>query len=273
MLKFLSRPIPFCQSFKKQVGIALILGVVLAFIMVFLRPFDTYGFESDHSYLILAGFGLLYSLLYLLHTKVENAWYAHENKRWTVKHEAVSFIFLVLVSSIPIHFYNQVFLNNLFARQFSGYEYLQHGLWFFTHALLPVMLMLLPFYIYFRSKFGLLVTSKQLNEIEFYGLNKGERIQLQKETVLFVKSSENYVEIFYEKDNGIQRKTFRNTLAAVKEQAPFLKQCHRSYLVNLVAIKHIKGNSQNAKIEFHKSGLEAPLSKTHYKTIKLSLGI
>ncbi|MEM7381139.1 MAG: LytTR family DNA-binding domain-containing protein, partial [Bacteroidota bacterium] len=100
-----------------------------------------------------------------------------------------------------------------------------------------------------------------------------EKLRIQKEELLFVKSSENYVEIYYNKDNEVQHEIFRNTLGEINRQAAFLKQCHRSYLVNISNIKNIKGNSQNAKIEFHLEGLDIPLSNTYYKSIKSSLGV
>ena len=111
-----------------------------------------------------------------------------------------------------------------------------------------------------------------MNEITLFGSNKDEKITLNKEELLFVQASENYVDIYYKKDDGVEHKTFRNTLAAVKKQAPFLYKSHRSYLVNTSAIKTVSGHSQNAKIALHQEGLEVPLSKSYYKTIKLAMG-
>lgn len=273
MLAFIFKQIPYSFSFKKQILIGTFLGGIVMFIMIFLQPFGTYAFEADHKYFIFSGFGLLVVATYLFCARVENLWFKYKHERWEVSYEIVAFIGFVLVSSLPIHFYNQVFLNDIFSYKFDGYEYLKHGLWFFGHSIVPVMLILLPFYLYFRNKFGVLITSKPLNEIEFRGVNKGEKITLQKEVLLFIKASENYVQIFYAKNNTVQQKTFRNTLTAIKKQASFLYRSHRSYLVNVSTIKTIKGNSQNAKIEFHHEDLNVPLSKSYYKTIKLAVGV
>ena len=70
------------------------------------------------------------------------------------------------------------------------------------------------------------------------------------------------------KNNKVISKTFRQTLSNVCEQLPFLEKCHRSYLVNMSAVKEISGNSQAAKISFMVSEKEIPLSKTYYKHIK-----
>lgn len=263
--------IPYTYQFRKQLWIAAILGFIVAFIMVFLEPFDTYQFESNYKYLILLGFGFLQSILYLMNARLENLWYRYENRRWKIKHEIASFLFLLFVSAIVIHFYNQVFLNDFFNHQYGQYEYVKHSLWFFRKAILPVILLILPFYVYLRNKFGEMITDKPASKIELWGKNKGEKILIQKEAILFVKASENYVEIFYKKGGAIQHETLRNTLTAINKQTPFLHQCHRSYLVNISAIKSVKGNSQNAKITFDHDGLDIPLSKSYYKTIKLTL--
>ncbi len=270
---FLSKQIPYTYSFRKQFLIGAILGLILAFIMIFLRPFDTNQFESNHRYLILFGFGVLLSIVYLINVRMESLWYNYKNKSWKVKHEIVSFLSFILISSVLIHFYNQVFLNDFFNYEYERYEYIKHGIWFFQQSIIPIVLILLPFYIYFRNKFGEVITSKSLSEIEFSGINKGEKILIQKKAVLFIKSSENYVEIFYKKDNTLEHETFRNTLTVINKQAPFLYQCHRSYLVNISEIKIIIGNSQNAKIKFRHGDLDIPLSKSYYKTIKSALNV
>ena len=248
------------------------LGGIVIFIMIFLQPFGTFGFESDYKYVIFFGFGLLFFILYLFCARIGNLWYDRNGKRWEVKDELVSFILFMCVSTIPIHFYNQVFLNDFFNSNEGGIAYLKHGLWFFQNSLLPIMALLLPFYIYLRNTFGELFSLAGANEIDLHGMNKGEKITLNKEELLFVKASENYVTIYYTKNHTMQHKTFRNTLTVIQGQAPFLRKAHRSYLVNVSAIKNINGNSQNAKIAFQNEGVTIPLSKSYYKAIKLALG-
>ncbi|NAS13008.1 LytTR family DNA-binding domain-containing protein [Poritiphilus flavus] len=273
MISFLHKQISFNSRFKNQLAIALILGGILALIMIFLGPFDTDRFQSNYKNLILGGFGVLFSIFYVINARLESWWYTANHKKWTIKNEVIAFLTLMLISSIPIHFYNQVFLNEFFNQDYRTNQYLQHGLWFIRTSIIPIMLILLPFYIYFRSRFGELISPRSLNEIELSGINKGEKLLIQNEELLFVKSSENYVEIFYEKGSQVKHETFRNTLSEINRQAAFLKRCHRSYLVNISNIKRVKGNSQNAKIEFHQHGLDIPLSNTYYKSIKSSLAI
>ena len=103
MLQFLSKQIPYNYSIRKQFLISAILGLIVAFIMVFLEPFGTYQCESNYKYLIFSGFGFLFSISYLINTRIENLWYNYQNKNWRIKQEIVSFLSLLFVSTIIIH--------------------------------------------------------------------------------------------------------------------------------------------------------------------------
>ncbi|NKI30396.1 LytTR family transcriptional regulator DNA-binding domain-containing protein [Croceivirga thetidis] len=270
MIKLLNKHIPFNFRVKNQLVIAFVLGCLLSLIMIFLGPFGTYDFQSSYKHLILAGFGIVFSIFYLVNSRIESLWFSTRNYKWTVTDEIFAFIALVLITSIPIHFYNQIFLNDWFNQNESYNNYVKHGIWFFRETLIPIMLLILPFFLYLRNRLGKVHSEGKTTEIEIFGVNKGEKLVLQKNQILFVKSSENYVEIFYEVENDIKHTIFRNKLSSIKEQASFLSYCHRSYLVNTSNIKRIKGNSQNAKIQFHLN-LEIPLSNTYYKKVKSAL--
>ncbi|CAM1357845.1 LytR/AlgR family response regulator transcription factor [Tenacibaculum xiamenense] len=265
---FLYKQIPYSFRFKKQFFTALGLGCLIAFIMVFLEPFGVYQFESKFKIVIFMGFGGLFSAIYLINARIENQWYYSKGEKWTVKYEILAYLFLTITISFPIHFYNQVFLNNLFNESFNASEYLSHFFWFFGNSILPITLLTLPFYLFFRNKFGEIVTPEITSIIQFTGLNKGELIEVNKQDVLFVKSSENYVNIYFNKEGSLQEVVFRNTLSQIKKQAEFLEQCHRSYLVNTSGVKTIEGNSQNAKIELHGCSVKIPLSKSYFKKLK-----
>lgn len=267
MKEFLSKKIPFSHGFKNQSLIAVLLGCILASIMIFLKPFDTDEFDSEFRNLILGGFGFLFSLIYLINGRLESRWYLYRENVWTIKDEVFSFIFLILISSIPIHGYNQFFLNDFFNHDLGFETYVEHGYWFLGNSLIPIMIFIFPFYLYFRNKIGRQQSIESGDKITFTGLNREEKIVLLKSEVLFVKSSENYVEIFYRKEGSLVHLTFRNTLREINKQAPFLKRCHRSYLVNLSKVKDVSGNSHNASLEFNFGKISVPLSYKYYKQI------
>lgn len=121
MLEYLATQIPYNYNINQQLLTAALLGGLVVFIMIFLQPFGTYSFESNYKYLIFAGFGLLLFMVYMVCARIENLWYNHKNKQWSVKTEIISFVIFILVSSILIHFYNQVFLNDYFNYDYQKY--------------------------------------------------------------------------------------------------------------------------------------------------------
>jgi len=77
-------------------------------------------------------------------------------------------------------------------------------------------------------------TNSILN-IEFYSENGKQAISLKPEYFLFLKSVDNYVEVYYRNDQGIKKQLLRNTLKHIEQQyhqSPYVKRCHRGYLVN-----------------------------------------
>jgi hypothetical protein len=263
---FLNKQIHFTASFKRKVLVGFILGLFLSFIIIFLEPFDTDQFESDHKLLVLSIFGILIFVAFAVYSSLENWWYSRVRKVWLVSHEILSTILFFLFSGSILYLYNGLVINQ------QPYSLASHWLYLRTIVLLMIPVFA-PLMIYLRQQFGERIIPPASNSILLTGENKNEILSLEKEQLLFVKAFENYIEIcFLDDSNQVVSKTFRQTLSRVCEQVPSLEKCHRSYLVNPVAVKEISGNSQNAKISFIHGEKEIPLSKTYYKQVKKRLG-
>ena len=136
------------------------------------------------------------------------------------------------------------------------------------HIVSVLTVIFLPLLIFLRNNFGVIVTPEEVLRIHLKGSNKNERLSLNKEQLLYIKASENYVEIVYDESGTIRQKVFRNTLNSVHQQVPFLLKCHRSYLVNPIKVESIKGNSQKAVLSLKNIDIKIPVSKTFYKKTK-----
>jgi hypothetical protein len=262
---FLKKQIHFIASIKRKVLVGFILFLFLSFIIIFLQPFDTDQFESDHKLLLLTGFGVLIFIVFVIQSSLENLWYFRVQKVWLVSHEIGSSILFFIFSGTILYLYNSLVINQ------QSYSFASHLLYLRTIVLLMIPIFA-PFMLYLRQKFGERIIPSSSNSILLIGENKHEILHLEKEHLLFIKAFENYVEIYFlDHTNKIVSKTFRQTLSNVCQQIPFLKKCHRSYLVNMITVKEIIGNSQSAKISFIYGEKEIPLSKTYYKQIKSGL--
>jgi len=242
--------------------VGFILFLFLSFVIIFLEPFDTDQFHSDHKLLVLSIFGVLIFIAFVIYSSLENFWYFRVRKVWRVSHEIVSTILFFLFSGSIIYLYNGLVIN-------QGDYSLRSHLLYLKNIVLLMIPVIAPVLLFLRQKFGERIIPLSSNSILLTGENKNETLSLEKEDLLFIKAFENYVEIYFVDDNNkVVSKTFRQTLSNVYKQIPSLEKCHRSYLVNLITVKEIIGNSQSAKISFIHGEKEIPLSKTYYKQIK-----
>lgn len=264
-MSFLNRQIRFTSSLKRKVLVAFLLGLFLSMLIIFLEPFDTNEYESKNRTISLLGFGALLSCVFLIQSIIENKWYKRVNKIWLVSHEILSIIIFFTFSGTVIYLYNHLVINDL------NYSLKSHW-WYYSHIVLAMIPILAPILIYLRQKFGELIVPMSPNTIIIRGENKNEKLELQKNELLFIQAVENYIEIYFvDADKKLRSKTFRQTLSNVHKQVSFLEKCHRSYLVNINNIREIQGNSQSAKISFLLVEKQIPLSKTLYKSIKSSV--
>lgn len=88
-----------------------------------------------------------------------------------------------------------------------------------------------------------------LEMIRFCSENEKEYVDIRCEDFLYLQSSGNYVEVFYQLEEKVGRTLLRNSLKAMETRCQpysFVRRCHRSYLVNsrkIRSISHQKGKS------------------------------
>lgn len=262
-MNFFKRQIHFVASTRKKAWIGIILCLYLSFIIIFLEPFDTSQFEAEYKTLLLSGYGILAGIVFIIQSCFENILYKKQRRVWVVSNEISSALLFCFLAGTMLCIYNVYIVNVGKSLTIGVYN---HFIFITTVRMIPVIVRPM---VYLRQRFGERIVPPAKNSVVLVGENKNEILKMEKDDLLFVKAVENYVEIcFVDKSDKVISKTFRQTLSNVGEQLPYLKKCHRSYLVNINSIKQLSGNSQGAKILFSIGEKEIPLSKTYYKDIK-----
>lgn len=98
-----------------------------------------------------------------------------------------------------------------------------------------------------------------------------ESLELKTGELYYIRSSDNYVEVYYHRQGKETKKLLRNSLKKVGEllaDHPRFFRCHKSYLVNLDKVTHVSGNAQGYKL--HLEGMEdtVPVSRQYNDEIK-----
>jgi len=110
-------------------------------------------------------------------------------------------------------------------------------------------------------------TSNASHNLEFGSENGKKSLSLKPEFFLFLKSADNYVEVYYRNGEGIKKQLLRNTLKNIEQryhQSPYVKRCHRGYLVNPtnVQVSNLRGaNSLKLLVD----QIEVPVSAKYLK--------
>jgi DNA-binding LytR/AlgR family response regulator len=101
--------------------------------------------------------------------------------------------------------------------------------------------------------------------------DKGDmRLSVRRENLLLIESADNYVCVWYLNNNTPKKLMVRNTMKQLAEQLSDSRvvRCHRSYMVNLDAIKVLRREKEGIFIELGINGVpDVPISKTYSESI------
>jgi len=283
MIFNLKNPYPFETSINKRWRMCFFIG---GFVFLFLFVFQPFGLNTlkHNIFEITLGYGFaslfvmagLNILLVFVFPK-----YFSENNWTTLKAIFWSIINIGLIG-----------LANAIYSAFIGIGYLSfHNLfWFEVYALVigvfPTGVSVLVNQARLKSKFEResekinLIFEKpkeaktekyNLQEITIYSENGKDNFSLLPDDLLFIRASDNYVEVFYTTKNGGNYKLLRNSLKSIANSLSlqtYFFRCHKSYLVNLKQVKHISGNAQGYKLHLKETDELIPVSRTQNETIK-----
>jgi LytTr DNA-binding domain len=268
----LNQKLSYNSIFISHLIVAILLGFILSFLVIFLEPFDTDEFNHPNKTVLLAGYGFLLSTIYIVIHFFERLFFKKQ-KYWTYSNEiAFQSIFYVLVIS-SCFLYNQIVINQIKIVSIKVIDGLNF-LFYVGFPLIPFILLpsiLIRRYISMSSNFDVRSNKNYINGshlITIKGQNKNDAFTINFDEIFYANVLENYVQIHFLKNDILEKKLVRNTLNKIHSQIPNLLQCHRSYLINPSKIIDLKGNTQKAFLILHDIDFEIPVSKKYYKSFK-----
>jgi len=100
--------------------------------------------------------------------------------------------------------------------------------------------------------------------------NQNVRIAIEPEKLLYIKNADNYVEIFYSREEGIAKELVRTSLKRLEAELHDYQilRCHRSYMVNIKNVSLSKKTKQGLNLELKISDApQIPVSKNYITDI------
>ncbi|MCK5208058.1 MAG: LytTR family transcriptional regulator DNA-binding domain-containing protein, partial [Cyclobacteriaceae bacterium] len=108
-------------------------------------------------------------------------------------------------------------------------------------------------------------------EITIESENRSESVKVNLNNLMLVKSANNYIEVFWKKDDEIHKTLLRNTLTKIENQLksyPNFIRCHRTALVNKSFILKLTGGSQGHQIRLEGLDELIPVSRQYALKVK-----
>ncbi|WP_189702649.1 LytTR family DNA-binding domain-containing protein [Subsaximicrobium wynnwilliamsii] len=244
---------------------SVILATVIVIVLIFLQPFDIYANEIAHKNIKLIGYGFCNIIPILLIHFFEGFWFIRNQGKWYIHQELFILLFGFLLISLVSYFYNILIVNDLKTEP----EYIFR--WFKDFSL-PFVPIFIPFWAYLRFRFSKTTMHPTLfeskKEVSIQGNNQNETIKFHEKDFIMARAQSNYVDVFFVKDNLLEKQMIRSTLLNIKSKIPSAAQVHRSFLVNPQQIDKISGNSRKGDITLNYLEYEVPVSPKHFLGLK-----
>lgn len=112
--------------------------------------------------------------------------------------------------------------------------------------------------------------------ISFYDERGELQLSVTKDNLLYIESADNYIYIWYMKNNLPKKLMLRNTLKRTAESLAEtnVMRCHRGYMVNMEQVKVLRREKENFYLELGIEGVkDIPVSKTYGDAVMKWLSI
>ncbi len=279
MLKFLNKKYPFNDDLKHNAKIILFISLgVLAFLLIF-QPIEIDTFSTKEILYLVTGLAISTFLvlsinLIILPSVFPKLFYSNV---WNIKREIIWNLWILLtISSSDFLFYSQ--LLGMFDISFSDIGKIVL-LGFLPVAVLIIINQdrLLRSHLKTAQQLNNRLTeSKQQKEtlIHFESDYQKDNLSIIPDTLIAIKSADNYIEINYKSEGVVKKQMIRSTMKKATEAAKefaFILRCHRTFIVNINHIEEISGNSQGYKLSLKNLDFSVYVSQKYIKSFKESI--
>jgi DNA-binding LytR/AlgR family response regulator len=106
--------------------------------------------------------------------------------------------------------------------------------------------------------------------VNLYDYNGTLKLTINSDSLYYIESQDNYVKIYYENQEKLLSYMLRCRTKAIEENLAdtSMVRCHRSYMVNLDAIKVLRREKEGVFIELGVDGVpDIPISKTYAESV------
>jgi len=275
MLKILNKPYPFNDDLKFNSKIIFFTSIgVFGFLFLF-KPFNISSLPVKEMYYLMTGFSVITFLALSLHLMLFPSLFPRKfsSANWSIKKEILWNLW-ILFTILGGYFLLTRFLGTM-KISFSTVITLV------LTAVIPItVLIIVNHNKMLRSHLKIadevnkkLKDHKSIQEkiIHFNSDYQKDSLAIKLGSLLFIRSANNYIEIFWKDGETIKNQMVRCSMVSAQEivkEHKFIYKCHRSYMVNISYIERIEGNSQEYKLFMENVSFPIPVSRNSVSKLK-----
>ena len=278
----LNQPFPF--YFNTQRGNFILLLAIVAFVAIFMYFFEPRGNEPAYNEFVqIFGYSLITAIVLACGHFLAPLMWTHffDIERFTFGKYLLVNIVLIEIVTLLIHPFNQfvVWPDTDYCSACLLYDHRTTYLVAFI-ILLPASYMIKAWVLSQNLQLaqetneGLLRQKKEkphaLSNKVVIATDTSETLALLPEDFLYAEAQDNYVQIYWRRENDTQSKMLRLSISRLEEQltVPNIVRTHRSYMVNLEKVSQVKGNSNGLRLALEGQEFEVPVSRLHAQAIR-----
>lgn len=265
---------PFYNTPGYKLSLCLAISFFFYFFIIFFLPFGVDNYNPNHQYTFSFFLEFFYFFIFILVISILNEFILRPLffKKTSLKKIIIwSVWILYLLSTVVFFTYN--ILGNW--HDFSFYSY--SG--FLVNVSVVLLFPLAGTFFFFRYRSlqhhieHILTTKEEFVDakqlINFKGQGSRDEITLSSSSFLYGRAQDNYVELFYVEKNQLKKFLIRSTLSSLVKSINNLtiSRCHRSYMVNLLHVKAIKGANQEMALNLAPFDSSIPVSKRFHDSV------
>jgi hypothetical protein len=250
-----------------------ISGFISSFIFLFLavfEPFHLWNVEPGRRYFVALCYGLIaFSVIYLNHVIASRYFKKHSISIkvlliWYIMNTFLTALFSAIFNDIVFNWKYLVLSGKfVFPDTFLHFQY-----WIFVLFLIPSVLLVLMIRNYRLKNHFLTPDDNRLikipQKIIIHAENPANDLEMEASDLIYFTSANNYVDIFYYKEEKVKHIMLRNTLKNVEadlKDYPDFCRCHKGFIVDLKKVRRINRGVSGLKLSLNDIEKSIPVSR------------
>lgn len=272
---FFNKSYPFDLSLRKRFTLALWTSLTIFLFILFFQPFEIKQTDINSYILLIAGFaGVAILFQLIIHFSIPTGKLSSRLGTYNLNILLVFELVIWILTSVGFSFYlryvGKVPLNIFLVLKVVIVASLPAIVNMMLYELkdLRLQLALSSSSSYDSNLSG---GKTEDNLVEFQSNSKSEKLKIDINSLIFIRSAENYVEIHFRDKEDVKKKLLRTTLHTIEDQLKkysAIERCHRTCIVNLEQAEKLQRSATGIRLILKDCNEDITVSRQYLLRIK-----